>query len=227
MLRSDYPLSPIYSTKNLAKKVSRDQEWDDKVDFVGPDNETIVLGRLTLNLESFGNWYQKLLGELKDMQDDLFGGIGFDDEAWISVVVPNDIVDEVNSRHPGFCFADLERNDMKKMEDAGLTALFHHPRLKDRFGYMLPNDKLILNAAACHNFLQRSSLARTKLATLIHISGGGPARGTEITANFLRNHPQGEIRNVRVVNGEICLVGGYNKTSGMVSIFNEFLWGRP
>lgn len=217
MIRLDYPLSPIYSTKNLAKKVSRDQEREDKVNFVGPGNETVILGKITLKLGSFGEWYRKLLDEVKEMQEDLFGGIGFDDEEWLSVTVPKDLVDEVNTTQPGFCFGDLERNSMKKYEDAGLKALFHHPCLKDRFGSMLPGNRFVLNAVGCHDFLRQSSLARTKLATLLHISTGGPARGTEFTATYLRNHPQGDIRNVRVINGELCLVGGYNKSSSSVS----------
>jgi hypothetical protein len=219
MIRSDYPLSPIYSTKNLAKVISQDQELGDKVNFVGPDMETAVLGRITVNLKSFGELYRKLLDEVKQMQEDLFGGIGFEDEEWISFTVPKDLVDEVNTSRPGFCFAELEGNDMKKYETMGLRALFQHPRLKDRFGCMLPGDRFVLNAVACHDFLRRSSLARTKLATLLHISGGGPARGTEITANYLRNHPQGDIRNVKIINGELCLVGGYNKSSSAVSLF--------
>ena len=136
-------------------------------------------------------------------------------------------MDEVNTSHLGFCFADLERNNMKRYEDAGLRAVFHHPRLKDRFGCMLPGDKFVLNAPGCHNFLRRSSLARTKLATLLHISGGGPARGTEFTANYLRNHPQGDIRNVKVEDGDLCLVGGYNKSSSMVSYTYQVLSQFP
>lgn len=218
MIRSDHPLSPIYSTKNLAKKISRDQEREDKVSFVGPGNKTAILGKITVTLESFGEWYRKLLREVTELQEDLFGGIGFDDEEWLSVTVPEDLVDEVNTTRPGFCFGDLERNGMKKYEDAGLRALFHHPCLKDRFGTMLPGNKFVLNAVACHDFLRRSTFARTKTAVLLHISVGGTQRGSELASNSLRNHPQGDIRNVRVVNGEICLVGGYNKSSGVVSL---------
>jgi len=224
LIRSDYPLSAIYSTKNLAKAASREEEREDKVNIVGPGKQTVILGKITVKICGFGELYWKLLDETKEMQEDLFGGIGFEDEEWISVTVPEDLVDEVNASHPGFCFGDLERNGLKKYEDAGLRALFHHPRLKDRFGSMLPGDKFILNAVGCHDFLRRSSLARTKLATLLHISVGGPARGTEFMAHNLRNQPQADIRNVRVIDGEICLVGGYNKSSGAVSLSPESLF---
>lgn len=211
--------------KNLAKVVSRDQEREDKVSFVGPGNETVIMEKITVKLGSFGEWFRKLLAETTELQEELFGGIGFDDEEWISVKVPEVLVDEVNASRPGFCFGDMERNGLKAYEDAGLRALFHHPRLKDRYGTMLAGDNLVINAVACHEFLRQSSDIRTKLATLLHISTGGPARGTEFTAFYLRNHPQADIRNVRVVNGEICLVGGYNKSSGIVSLFPQEYFG--
>ena len=205
----------------MAKKISRDQERESKVSFVGPENETAILGKIAVKLETFGEWYQKLLVELNNLQADLFGGIGFEDEEWISVTVPDLLADEVNTSSPGFCFGELERNDMKKYEDAGLRTLFQHPRFKDRFGTMVPGGRFVLNAVGSHDFLERSSRARTKLATLLHISCGGPARGTELTANYLRNHPQGDIRNVMVIDGRICLVAGYNKSSSAVSLFLE------
>jgi hypothetical protein len=217
--RSDYPLSPIYSTKNLAKKVSQDQEHPDKVNLVGLDKNTAILDRITVKIDAFGDLYRELLDEVSKMQDDLFAGIGFDDQEWFSFEVPDPLVDLVNFNHPGYCFGDEERNDLKKYEHLGLRALFHHPRLKNRYGCMVSHDKFITNAVACHDFLQRASLARSKLATATHISVGGPARGTEFTAQFLRNLPQGDIRHVKVVEGDLCLVAGYNKTSSMVRPF--------
>ena len=172
-----------------------------------------------MKLGTFGEWYRKLLAELKGLQADLFGGIGFDDEEWLSVVVPNQLIDEVNNSSPGFCFGDVERNDLKKYEDAGLRALFHHPCLQGRYGTMLPCGRFVLNVVGCNDFLERCSHARTKLATLLHISCGGPARGTEFTSHYLRNHQQGDLRNVKVVDGRLCLVGGYNKSSSIVGSF--------
>ena len=215
--RSDHPLSPIYSSKNLAKKISQDQERANKVNLVGPKKDIAVLDRITVKMENFGELYQKVLNEVNEMQEDLFGGVSFNDEVWFSFEVPDPLVDLVNFSHPGYCFGDEERNDLKKYEHLGLRVLFHHPRLKDRYGCMVSPEKFVPNAVACYDFLQRASLARSKLATATHISVGGPARGTEFTAQFLRNHPQGDVRHVKIIEGDICLVSGYNKTSSMVS----------
>jgi hypothetical protein len=220
--RSDYALSPIYSTKNLAKKISQDQERADKVNLVGPEKDIAILDRITVKMEAFGELYRKVLEEVNEMQEDLFGGIGFKDEEWFAFEVPDPLVDLVNFSHPGYCFGDEERNDLKKYEYCGLRALFQHPRLKDRFGCMVSQGRFVPNAVACHDFLRRAALARSKLATATHISVGGPARGTEFTAQYLRNHPQGDSRHVKIVEGDICLVAGYNKSSSLVSPFKRF-----
>lgn len=215
--RSDYPLSPIYNTKNLAKKVSADEERADKVNLIGPEKNIAILGRITVRMDAFGELYRQVLDEVNQMQEDLFGGIPFGDKEWFSFEVPNPLVDLVNFNHPGYRFGDEERNDLTKYKDLGLRALFHHPRLKDRYGCMVSRNKFIPNVAACHEFLRRAYQARCKLATATHISVGGPARGTEFAAQFLRNHPQGDTRNVKIIEGDICLVAGYNKTSSVVS----------
>ena len=218
LIRSDYPLSPIYSSKNLAKKISRDQERDDKVNLVGPGKELAILGKIAVRLDSFGVLYKKLLEEVNEMQEGLFGGIGFEDEEWLSLKLPENLVDLVNSNHPGYCFGEDERNGLKKYENLGLKILFHHPRFKDRYGCMVSQDKFIPNTVACHEFLRLSELSTTKVAVATHISIGGPWRGTECMTHFLRNHPQGDIRNVKIVDGDICLVAGYNKSSSAVSL---------
>ena len=217
MIRADYPLSLIYSTKNLAKKISHDEDREDKVSLVGPEKNIAILGQITVKPESFGELYRKVKDEAKEIQEDLFGGIGFEDEEWFGFKAPEYLVDEVNSTRPGFCFGDTEHCDMMKYGDRGLKVLFHHPRLKDRYGCVLPDGTFRFNAFACHEFLRLASLARSKLATAVHVSIGGPPRGTEIVANYLRNHPQGDRRNVKIVDGDLCLVGGYNKTSSVVS----------
>lgn len=218
MIRSDYPLSPIYSSKNLAKKLTRDQNLGDKVNLSGKGKDTATLGDITVKIQRFGELYRKLLEEVKEMQDDLFGGIGFGDEEWFPFKIPDPVVDLVNDDTPGYFFGEDDRNGFKKYQYLGLNALIHHPRFKDRYGCMVSAEKFVPNAVACHDFLRRASVMRSKLATATHISVGGPGRGTEVTAHFLRNHPQGDIRNVKIVDGELCFVGLYNKTSSSVSL---------
>jgi len=221
MLRSDYPMGLIYSTKNLAKKVSEDHERGDNVEFLGPEKDIAMLGRVTLKLAGFGELYRGVLDEITTLQDDLFGSIGFDDKEWLSFDVPDHLVDLVNLDHPGYCFGDEEANGLKEYEDRGLKILLHHPWFKDRYGCMVSGDKFIPNAVACHDFLQRASFISSKFATVLYVSPGGFPRGPEITSQTIRNHPQGDMRNLKILNGSLCLVAGYNKTTSRVRRFDS------
>jgi len=217
MLKSDHSLGVVYSAKNLAKKVAREQHLDDKVDLVGPERDTAILGAITIKLKSIGVLYHKVFDEFVGMQKNLFAGVGYDDKEWFSFGVPDRLTDLVNSDRPGYCFGDDERNGFKKYQDRGLNLILNHPGLKDRYGCMVANGKFIPNVVACHDFLRQSSEADTKAAVLFHIGLGSPARGTESTSQYLRNHPQGNIRNIKIVDGDLCVVGGYNKSSSVVS----------
>ena len=164
--------------------------------------------------------YQGLLAEIEKKQKDLFCGVNFDDPEWFGFRVPDLIADDNNRSEPGFWFADHESNpDLLRYEDLGIHVLFHHPRLKGRYGCVWAADQeLILNAVACREFLNRANEIRTKLASACHISLGGPPRGSEFATSYLRNHPGGDVRNVRFVFSTLCFVSGYNKSSMTVSV---------
>jgi hypothetical protein len=119
------------------------------------------LCKLTVKLGSFGEWYWKLSDEVKEPQEDTFGGISFKDEEWLLVMVSKGLVDEVNTTCPGFCFGDLERNGIKKYEDAGLRVIFSHPYLKDQFSSMHSGSRFIINAVGCHEPALNVALANS------------------------------------------------------------------
>ena len=219
--RSDYLLSLIYSTKHIAKKISRDHERADKVNLIGAEKDVAIPNQITIKMDVFRELYRKVVEEINEMQQDLFGGISFKEQEWFAFEVAKPLVNLVNLGHLGYCFGDEDRNDLKKYEYLGLRTLFHHPRLKDHYGCIVSQDRFIPNVVACHDFLLRASLARSKLAVMTHISVGGLAQGTEFTAQFLRNHLQGNIQHVKIIEGDICLVASYNKTMSMIS---SWLW---
>lgn len=218
MLQSDYPLSSLYDTKNLAKKIAEDQELDLKVS-LSEDRRTAVLGTICLSLSSFGVMYDSLLAEIETKQRELFGGISFEDAEWFGFRVPKIISDDNNRSQPGYWFADHESNqEFQRYEDLGLKVLFEHPRLEGRYGCVRSSDKkLVMNAVACQDFLERSEETKTKCASALHISLGGPPRGSEIAPYRIRNHPGGDIRNARFIYSNLCFAAGYNKSSQSVS----------
>ena len=219
MIQSDFPLSTLYHTKNLAKKIAEDQELDLKVS-LSADRQTAVLGTICVTMASFGVMYRGLLEEVEKKQKELFSGVEFEDSEWFGFRVPEFIADDNNRSQPGYFFAEHESNqELQRYNDLGLKVLFQHPRLKGRYGCVRSSDnKLILNSIACRDFFQRANEIRSKLASACHISLGGPPRGSEFVANYLRNHPGGDIRNVRFIYNSLCFVSGYNKSSQTVSV---------
>ena len=164
--------------------------------------------------------YRGLVAEIEQKEKELFGGIDFEDPEWFGLAIPDIISDDNNETRPGYFFADHQSNQgFLRYEDLGLQVLFKHPRLQGRYGCVRPSDqKLILNSVACQDFLRRASEIRSKLASASLISLGGPPRGTEFSANYLKNHPGGDIRNVKFVFSTLCFVSGYNKSSLTVSV---------
>jgi hypothetical protein len=165
--------------------------------------------------------YRALVAEIGEKQQDLFGGVEFEDPEWFGFTVPEIIADDNNRSQPGYFFGDHASNqDFLRYEDLGLKVLFEHPRLRGRYGCVRSSDqKLILNTIACQDFFRQASEIRSKLASACHISLGGPPRGTEFPANYLKNHPGGDVRNVRFIFSTLCFVSGYNKSSLSVSLY--------
>jgi hypothetical protein len=162
--------------------------------------------------------YQALLTEAEEMLRGLFADVDFQDKDWFGFTVPEDIADDPNQIQPGYFFGEHEFNRFQKYKSMGIKALFNHPRLSGRYGFIRNGDKVVMNPVACQDFLHRAHEARTKLGSACHISLGGPPRGSEFTSNCLKNHPQGDRRNVLFINGGLCFVSGYNKTSQAVSV---------
>lgn len=198
--------------------MSEDHVFSSKVTICGQNMDVAILGSISVKLGSFGRMYRNLLVEVERAQRDLFGGIDFEDEEWFGFKVPMYIADEPNCIQPGYFFGDHEFNKgLQGFEDTGVNTLLNHPRLSNRYAFVRGEDELVMNVVACHDFLRRTELNRSMLASLAHSSYGGAARASEFVVNYYRNHPHGDIRNVMFIFGSLCFVSGYNKTSHAVS----------
>jgi len=198
--------------------MSEDQVFSSKVTICGQDMDIAILGSISVKLRSFGKMYRGLFTEAETAQRDLFAGLDFGDEEWFGFKVPDLIADEPNCIRPGYFFGEHEFNKgLQGFEDKGVNALLNHPYLCNRYAFVRGEDELVMNVVACHDFLRRTELIRTMLANLAHISYGGAARASEFVANYFRNHPHGDIRNLMFIFGSLCFVSGYNKTSQAVS----------
>lgn len=211
-LRSDHVLAAIYHTRNLLKKFRNDQEQAINTNLF--DNfRTIIVGDSTVTLSGIGAMFHKLLDDIRERRKNLL--MGFDLEGLITY--PDILVDEPDNLTPGFYFGDIPQNKLKRYEQTLVKHIFNHQEMGRKYGTVTSDGRFVLNHPSCHKFLEEAVSIRSLLGTLLHICTSGPYRGTEYAATCIRNTANGNIRNVKVIFGRLCLVSGYNKTSSMVS----------
>lgn len=157
--------------------------------------------------------FHKLLDEIKERRKALLMGIDLEE----LIKCPENLVDEPDNLTPGFYFGDIPGNNLKRYEGMLADLIFRHPMLSKEFAAVNSDQELVLNLPRCHKFLEQVASIRSALGTLLHICTPGPYRGTEYAATCVRNTANGNVRNVQVIFGRLCLVSNYNKTSSVVS----------
>lgn len=71
--------------------------------------------------------------------------------------------------------------------------------------------KYIVNEAVSRRWLHRAQILQKILLALLHVTGGGPARGTEIATYLVRNTSESQ-RSIFVLQGYMNIIARYNKT---------------
>jgi hypothetical protein len=92
--------------------------------------------------------------------------------------------------------------------------------------FMKPGSQSGVDRQAVERYMDRVVEFREKLAVLMHISGGQPARGLEILSVRHSNTVQGGHRNVFIEDGMVVFVTRYHKgynLSGDVKIIHRYL----
>lgn len=167
-----------------------------------------------ISLDDIGDTFRALLKDISDEERDITLGLS-DTDPRFHLKLPTKPSDEPNSTLANFFFADIPRNGLVGVGDFLLDVFVNHPRFRDRY-FIDTGREPTIAPTACSELLQRFDHLRSLLLAAVHISSGGPARGTEIASQHLRNAPGGDIRNVQIIKGKICFVGGYNKTTHQV-----------
>jgi hypothetical protein len=96
--------------------------------------------------------------------------------------------------------------------------------VRDQF--MKPGSQLGGDRQAVERYIDRVIKFREKLAVLMHISGGQPARGPELISVRHSNTVQGGYRKVLIEDGMVVFVTRYHKgynVSGDVKIIHRYL----
>ena len=158
--------------------------------------------------------FHKLLEEIKEQRKRLLMGLDLEE----LITYPDVLVDEPDNLIPGFYFGKIPQNNLKDYEQTLAKLIFRHPEMSRKYGTVMLDGRLALNHPACHKFLEEVASIRLVLGTLLHICTSGPYWGTEYAATCVQNTANGNVQNVKVIFGRLCLVSGYNKTSTSVSL---------
>ena len=125
------------------------------------------------------------------------------------------------------CFLQDPRNKEAIQEGSKsymLNRIRDAPKLRQRF--FLCEETLAWNPAALQKYIRRTYHFLERLLLLIHMTGGQPARGTELLTLRWRNSSQSDIRSIFVDNGMLSFVTSYHKnysTSSTTRIIHRFL----
>ena len=90
-----------------------------------------------------------------------------------------------------------------------LRQIRHSPHLCRQF--FIDSEKLLWNQQHVKQYLQLTQTFLRRLLLLVHMTGGQPARGTELLTLRWRNSVRSEIRNIFIENGMVSFVTSYHK----------------
>lgn len=99
-----------------------------------------------------------------------------------------------------------------------------NPRLARRF--LMGGDSHSWDQGAVLSYVQQASAFLRSLLLLIHMTGGQPARGSELLVLRWRNSETCDVRNITIENGMVCFVTSYYKnysTTNSTKIIHRYL----
>jgi hypothetical protein len=140
--------------------------------------------------------------------------------------VPWDSIrDNPTDGRPGWNFLKDHRTQMPVEGEKWLfDRVGQDTSIRDRF--MKPGTQSGVDRQAVERYMDRVVEFREKLAVLMHIAGGQPARGPEILSIRHSNTVKGSHRNVFIEDGMVVFVTRYHKgynLSGDVKIIHRYL----
>ena len=213
LLEADYPLSHMYSIRNKLKTQAEDEAREPSMVLIG---RTVVIDDVVVDLDGIKGMFQCLLGEIEELEREITRGHRGSHPS-LRPRLPTAFTDKPNKRDVNFWFASMAENGLEGSQTAMLELLTHHPDFDGIYFQRKGTSDVTINPANCHSFMRKCAYLRLLLWVAVHIGSGGPARGPEITSQTFRNPPRGNVRNLQIINGDLCIVGTYNKTDSQVS----------
>lgn len=153
-----------------------------------------------------------------------------EDNTWAMFVpkpVLSRIQDDPNRNGAGESFIDDPANEdhpIRKHPKFLMHRIKDSNRLQKQF--LTDTERLVWNPKAVQRYLHLTYSFLWRLLLLIHMTGGQPARATELILLRWRNSAHGDIRNIFIENGQVVFVTSYHKNyaqSSTTSIIQRYL----
>ena len=213
LLEADYPLSCLYSIRNRLKSQTEDEAREPSMCLLG---RTVVIDDVVVDLDGINGMFQQMLQEIEELERNITHGLS-DSHPSLRPRVPTAFADKPNKHSTDFWFASMRENGLLDSGTAMLKLLVEHPDFHNVYFQTMGASGVRVHAANCHRFMRECARLRLLIWVAVHIGSGGPARGTEILSQTFRNAPRGSVRNLQIINGDLCIAGTYNKTDEQVS----------
>ena len=218
-------MSWILSLRQCAKKLSNAMTaqgyvmWSD-------DGERISFKDFNCSMTNFRSF---VVIEMRKAQDELAKLFLIEDGFKLENVLPPvrlvDIKDNPGEDRPGWNFLKDERN--RHLFDGSnwmMDRITESPRLLHQF--FQDRDDLNWRIQAIRQYLDDVTHFLERILLLVHITGGQPARATEIFQVRHHNIIQGEHRNLFIEDGLVSIVTTYHKgysMEGTTKIIHRYL----
>ncbi|KAJ5749393.1 hypothetical protein N7533_006421 [Penicillium manginii] len=205
MLRgTNSPFQWILDLRTYGMKVSFSTTQPGHIGWVGTDR--LLYKQLSFTTGDLRGWIHGLVQTCQDLlSSDL---LLLPSEAEAPLVPWATIMDDPSESKPGWSFLHDSRTTWPVCGDQWLVRRLRSDRvLQQRF---LDIDHGCFRTNAIKRYLAQVSLFREKLAVLIHLCGGQPARAPEILSVRHRNTTNAH-RNIFIEDGQVVIATRYHK----------------
>jgi len=181
----------------------------------------------SFTMDDFTRWMHKLAKECRRM---LIEDLLMTTERGLPRFDWKSIQDDALNTERGYSFVSDRRNQFPDNDDWLATKVLSEPEIgRQFFAQSMPASEYVMTKikrTGAEKYQGRVSQFTEKLAVLVHLTGGQPARIPELLSIRYCNTVSGGQRNVFVHNGKVRLVRRYHKGykhSGQVKEISRFL----
>ena len=214
--------SPFHTMNNLlayCRGVGYDEGAVPRVQWSG-DNQTMYYHGKPLAIEKFRDFVRGLIDSAEDL---LCKDLLFQDDLRVRDIDLTTLIDDMNESQVGYSFISEKSNGLL----GGRARMMARLRASSAWGDMasVEAEGIRFKPKATARYKRKVETFLEQLLILTHITGGQPARGTEVTV--LRHlNAQQNMRNVYIQDGRVVLVTRYHKaqvSTGQLRVIPRFL----